>query len=82
MKPLSGVFTHFETILTQNASNINCEKYAQEILILLNEFEHRFQDFKSHSIAFQIFATPFSVDVEKVQAHFQLELIDLQANGE
>ena len=77
-----GVFTHFETLITQNATKINGEKYTQEILILLNEFEHRFQDFKSHSIAFQIFGTPFNVEVEEVQAHFQLKLIDFQADGE
>ena len=77
-----GVFTHFETLITQNASKINGEKHTQEILILLNEFEHRFQDFKSHSIAFQIIGRPFDVEVDEVQAHFQLELIDFQADGE
>ena len=45
-----GVFTHFETLLIQNASKINGEKYAHAISILQNEFEHRFQDFKRHSI--------------------------------
>ncbi|KAM9299514.1 general transcription factor II-I repeat domain-containing protein 2-like [Gastrophryne carolinensis] len=46
------------------------------------EFDHRFADFKRHRATFQIFADPFSFDVQDAPPVFQIELIDLQCNSE
>lgn len=40
------------------------EKYVDAILKLQKEFDHRFADFKTHRATFQIFADPFTFDVQ------------------
>ena len=40
------------------------------------------QDFKTHKATFQIFADPFSFDVQDTPLVLQMELIDLQCNSE
>ncbi|KAM9305583.1 general transcription factor II-I repeat domain-containing protein 2-like [Gastrophryne carolinensis] len=58
------------------------EEYVDVILRLQEEFDHRFADFKRHRATFQIFADPFSFDVQDAPPVFQIELIDLQCNSE
>ncbi|MBN3299698.1 GTD2B protein, partial [Amia calva] len=58
------------------------EEYAAAIEKLLQEFDQRFADFKTHASIFQMFADPFSVDVDSAPSVLQMELIDLQCNTE
>ena len=58
------------------------EKYTDAIVKLQEEFDQRFADFKTHRATFQIFADPFSFDVQDAPAVLQMELTDLQCNSE
>ena len=59
-----------------------CEEYVEAIVKLQEEFNHRFADFKTHKSIFQIFANPFSFDVEDAPPVLQMELIDLQCSSD
>ncbi|KAL4136149.1 hypothetical protein QTP88_007713 [Uroleucon formosanum] len=71
-------FMYFPVLAKYNPKN--SEKYASLILILINEFETRFQDFRKNSQLFAIFATPFSVNIPTVETKFQMECIELQSD--
>ena len=58
------------------------EKYADAIMKLQEEFDRRFADFKTHRATFQIFADPFSFEVQDAPPVLRMELIDLQCNSE
>ncbi|KAK0141933.1 General transcription factor II-I repeat domain-containing protein 2 [Merluccius polli] len=58
------------------------EKYADAIVKLQEEFDHRFADFKAHRATFQMFADPFSFDVQDASHVLKMELIDLHCNSE
>ncbi|XP_071059422.1 general transcription factor II-I repeat domain-containing protein 2A-like [Pseudochaenichthys georgianus] len=58
------------------------EKYVDAIVKLQEEFDQRFADFKTHRATFQMFADPFSFDVENVPGVLQMQLIDRQCNSE
>ena len=57
-------------------------KYTDAIAKLQEEFDDRFVDFKTHTATFQMFADPFSFNVEDAPPVLQMELIDLQCNSE
>ena len=57
-------------------------EYVSAIENLQQEFDEGFPDFKAHRDTFQLFADPFSADVESVPSMLQTELIDLQCNSE
>ena len=60
----------------------NFEEYVDILRTLRSEFETRFRDLFHLQLEFNIFATPFSLDVDSVPCDFQLELIDLQCDTE
>ncbi|XP_056121755.1 general transcription factor II-I repeat domain-containing protein 2-like [Rhinichthys klamathensis goyatoka] len=76
--------SHFTTCrsLVEQGTGFSGDEYASAIDNLLEEFDQRFADFKSHRDTFQLFADPFSTDVESVPSVLQMELIDLQCNSE
>ncbi len=71
--------SHFTTCrsLMEEGIAFNGDEYAFAVENLLQEFDQRFADFKAHRDTFQLFADPFSADVESVPFFLQMELIDL-----
>lgn len=45
---------------------------------LQSEFERRFQDFRLQDANFSLFTGLFSIDIEKVPAHLQMDVIEIQ----
>uniref|UniRef100_H3A113 HAT C-terminal dimerisation domain-containing protein n=1 Tax=Latimeria chalumnae TaxID=7897 RepID=H3A113_LATCH len=71
---------HFPTLQKQKpASTV---EYARECENLFRKFCERFQDLKVKELEFNIFATPFNVEVVNVPENFQHEVIELQSNSE
>ncbi|XP_034195086.1 general transcription factor II-I repeat domain-containing protein 2 [Osmia lignaria lignaria] len=63
------------------ATNQNCfTKYCSVLDLLEQEFNGRFKDVQSLNIEFNIFATPFSVNLDTVPPEMQLELIDMKCD--
>ena len=68
--------------LVDAGTPFSVEKYVESILKLQEEFGHRFADLKTHRTTFQIFADPFSFDVQVAPPPvLQMELIDLQCTS-
>ncbi|XP_053495849.1 uncharacterized protein LOC128616964 [Ictalurus furcatus] len=57
--------------LVEEGTSFSGDKYTPAIDNLLQEFDERFTDFKAHHDTFQLYADPFSVDVESVPKHMQ-----------
>lgn len=81
-----GQILNFPTMQSFAASSqdelIDHNKYAYLIENLQGEFKRRFQDVKKCEKSFDVFAMPFTTDVETAPTDFQMELIDLQCNAE
>ncbi len=75
--------SHFNTCrsLVEEGAAFSGDEDASAIESLPQEFDLRFADFKAHRDTFQLFADPFSADVESVPSVLQMELIDLQCNS-
>lgn len=76
-------FSHFTTCrsLVEEGTVFCGEEYVSAINNLLQELDERFADFKAHHCTFQLFADPFSADMENAPSVLQMELIDLQCNS-
>uniref|UniRef100_H3AFH7 DUF4371 domain-containing protein n=1 Tax=Latimeria chalumnae TaxID=7897 RepID=H3AFH7_LATCH len=87
-----GNFTHFPTCKElsedlQEAGGIlhcftNTDKYKSLLMHLQEEFERRFQDFRSHENELVLFANPFGFDIDRAPGDMQLELIELQESSQ
>ncbi|XP_075769679.1 general transcription factor II-I repeat domain-containing protein 2-like isoform X1 [Pelodiscus sinensis] len=81
-----GNLTHFPTCksLVEELgpeTSFSGPVYANKLDLLLQEFDQRLAGFKMHKESFDMFANPFSVDVETVPCDLQMELIDMQCNS-
>lgn len=73
--------THFSTLAGHKV--VSCSKYAKYaglIFDLIQEFESRFQDFRKNEEYFNIFSTPFSLEINKLPSNLQMECIELQSD--
>jgi len=76
-----GNFVHFPALKSlENVESSSLVDYSG-ILTDLQQFETRFQDFKALEPQFQLFSTPFAVDVESVSEEIQMELVELQCDS-
>ena len=71
---------HFPTLAGCGKSK--CAPYADELISMNEEFDHRFQDFRLQESSLHMFSSPFDVNVEQAPEEFQMELIELQANDD
>lgn len=60
----------------------NVLKYLDILSNLVQEFDSCFKDFRENATVFELFAQPFSIDVDTVSEELQLELIELQSDSQ
>ena len=70
-----------DIITNEGNSSFEFDRYKELVESLLQEFNVRFKDFRSHDIAFRLFGSPYLVNVDDVPAHFQMELVQLQSDS-
>lgn len=70
-----------DIITSEGNSSFEFDRYKELVESLLQEFNVRFKDFRSHDIAFRLFGSPYLVNVDDVPAHFQMELVQLQSDS-
>lgn len=76
---------HFPLLNEFKKSKCNCYiKYSKEIRKLAAAFESRFGNLELHKYnkIFEIYSSPFHVEIESVPEYLQMELVDLQCNIE
>lgn len=56
--------------------------YLDILSNLVVEFNNRFEDFRGNETAFELFAQPFSVNVDAVSEELQMELLELQSDSD
>ena len=80
MKQLGeGNLAHFSTLNSLGKVEPECLKeYADLMSKLLQQFDVRFADFKLLEPQFQLFSTPFAVEIDTVADELQMELVELQ----
>lgn len=79
----NGNLHHFPSLKEFDSTTTpNFVKYADEIGKLQAEFNRRFSELKKYDKKFEIFSSPFQVDLSTVPIVLQLEIINLQCNDE
>ena len=71
-------FSHFPTLKEMGMLPEKKTEFADQLEKLFNKFSARFKDFKSHEHLFEIFSSPFHIEIDKAPADVKMELIDLQ----
>ena len=56
-------------------------KYAEQIKLLIEEFDNRLTLSSEEKLHLKIIENPFSIDPEEAPSHLQMELIELQASS-
>jgi len=79
-----GITVHFRNLTDckTEANMPNIMKYNEHVIALKTQFSSRFADFARHAKDFQLFSDPFSVNAETAPESMQMELIELQCNGD
>ena len=76
------MITHFISRHWLAVANQSVLLMLMSSLSMNEEFDHRFQDFRSQESSLHMFSSPFDVNVEQAQEEFQMELIELQGNDD
>jgi hypothetical protein len=69
---------HFPAL--QKCNDQYSQKYAEIMSELRKEFNARFQDFKENVISFNLFPSPFSINIDEVSEDLQMECVDFQCS--
>ena len=76
------MITHFTSRHWLAVANQNVLIHADEFISMNEEFDDRFQDFRSQESSLHMFSSPFDVNVEQAPEEFHMELIELQGNDD
>ena len=72
------IFPDWSMIRDFDSLDMGCS--VENLHLLSNEFEERFQDIMDLKMDFDLFATPFSINTGDTPKEVQLELIDLNSD--
>ncbi|XP_044220325.1 general transcription factor II-I repeat domain-containing protein 2B-like [Thunnus albacares] len=78
----AGNLAHFPSLREVGLMEENVPKYMNILSNLVLEFDRRFEDFRHNATVFELFAEPFSVNVNTVSEELQMELIELQSDSQ
>jgi len=74
--------THFHELNNFYIAEKNVKKYAHYVENLAKEFDRRFKEISKYEKNFEIFSSPFTVDVITVPSDLQMEILDLQCQDD
>ncbi|CAJ0956724.1 unnamed protein product [Ranitomeya imitator] len=62
----------------ERGTNLNFNRFIPKIETLIENFNGRYQEFNELNSSFQLFNNPLSFDINNADAHYQLELCEVQ----
>ena len=76
-----GNLVHFSTLNSLGKVEPKyLKEYTDVLFNLLHQFDLRFKDFRVLEPQFQLFSTPFAVEIDNVAEELQMELVELQCD--
>ena len=76
-----GNMIHFSTLKSLGKVEPKCLKENADLLsTLIQQFDIRFAEFKALQPLFQLFSTPFTVQIDDAAEELQMELAELQSD--